>query len=96
MMTNRERRIKIENRLQELEALRNQRNLIDEKLLPAEGQEYYNVVAEACDIRKRMNIVEGGIKKMIKRLMNDIYGHWSWLNENDFCEFVRTFKKFAY
>lgn len=95
-MTNKERKTKIENRLQELEELRIQRNSIDERLLLAEGQEYYNVVAEACDIRKKMNIIEGGIKKMIKRLMNDIYGSWSWLNENDFYEFKQTFKKFAY
>lgn len=94
-MTNIERRVKIENRLKELEELRIQRNSIDERLLLAEGQEYYNVVAEACDIRKKMNIIEGGIKKMIKRLMNDIYGSWSWLNESDFCEFKQTFKKFA-
>lgn len=95
-MTNIERRIKIENRLKELEEMRIQRESIDERLLIAEGQEYYNVVAEACDIRKKMNIVEGGIKKMIKRLINDIYGSWSWLNENDFYEFKQTFKKFAY
>lgn len=55
-MTNIERRVKIENRLKELEELRIQRNSIDERLLLAEGQEYYNVVAEACDIRKKMNI----------------------------------------
>lgn len=42
-----------------------------------------------------MNIIEGGIKKMIKRLMNDIYGSWPWLNESDFYEFKQTFKKFA-
>lgn len=95
-MTNIERRIKIENRLKELEEMRIQRESIDERLLIAEGQEYYNVVAEACDIRKKMNIVEGGIKKMIKRLINDIYGSWFWLNENDFSEFKQTFKKFAY
>lgn len=95
-MTNIERRVKIENRLKELEELRIQRNSIDERLLLAEGQEYYNVVAEACDIRKKMNIIEGGIKKMIKRLMNDIYGSWFWLDESDFCEFKQTFKKFAY
>lgn len=95
-MTNTERRVKIENRLKELEEMRIQRESIDERLLIAEGQEYYNVVAEACDIRKKMNIIEGGIKKMIKRLMSDIYGSWSWLNENDFCEFKQTFKKFAY
>lgn len=86
-MTNIERRIKIENRLKELEEMRIQRESIDERLLIAEGQEYYNVVAEACD---------GGIKKMIKRLINDIYGSWFWLNENDFYEFKQTFKKFAY
>lgn len=95
-MTNIERRIKIENRLKELEEMRIQRESIDERLLIAEGQEYYNVVAEACDIRKKMNIIEGGIKKMIKRLINDIYGSWFWLNENDFYEFEQTFKKFAY
>lgn len=95
-MTNKERKTKIENRLQELEELRIQRDSIDERLLLAEGSEYYNVVAEACDIRKKMNIIEGGIKKMIKRLMNDIYGSWSWLDESDFCEFKQTFKKFAY
>ena len=94
-MTNIERRVKIENRLKELEELRIQRNSIDERLLLAEGQEYYNVVAEACDIRKKMNIIEGGIKKIIKRLMNDIYGSWPWLNESDFYEFKQTFKKFA-
>lgn len=33
---------------------------------------------------------------MIKRLINDIYGSWFWLNENDFYEFKQTFKKFAY
>lgn len=54
-MTNIERRIKIENRLKELEEMRIQRESIDERLLIAEGQEYYNVVAEACDIRKKMN-----------------------------------------
>ena len=95
-MTNTERRIKIENRLKELEEMRIQRESTDERLLTAEGQEYYNVVAEACDIRKKMNIIEGGIKKMIKRLMNDIYGSWFWLDESDFCEFKQTFKKFAY
>lgn len=62
-MTNIERRIKIENRLKELEEMRIQRESIDERLLIAEGQEYYNVVAEACDIRKKMNIIEGGIKR---------------------------------
>ena len=94
-MTNKERRTKIENRLQELETLRIQRDLIDEKFFFAEGQEYYDAVVEARDIRKRIIIVEEEIKKMIERLMYNLYGYY-WLNEKDFCEYVRAFKKLAY
>ena len=32
---------------------------------------------------------------MIKKLMNDIYGSWPWIDENDFIEIVSNFKKFA-
>ena len=56
---------------------------------------YYKVVSNRLAQDTKINRLMGTIKRMIKKLMNDIYGSWSWFDENDFAEIVLNFKKFA-
>lgn len=99
MKTNIERKNEIISKLRNLEELRDERSVIDfelEKAITLNNNDlYYKTVSRRVDQDKKINRLKGTIKRMIKKLMNDIYGSWSWVDENDFIEIVSNFKKFA-
>lgn len=99
MKTNIERKNEIISKLRNLEELREERSVIDfelEKAITLNNNDlYYATVSRRVDQDTKINRLMGTIKRMIKKLMNDIYGSWSWVDENDFIEIVSNFKKFA-
>lgn len=99
MKTNTERKNEIISRLRSLAELREERSIIDfemEKAINSNNNDlYYKAVSNRLNQDTKINRLMGTIKRMIKKLMNDIYGSWSWIDENDFIEIVSDFKKFA-
>ena len=99
MKTNIGRKNEIISKLRNLEELREERSVIDfelEKAITLNNNDlYYATVSRRVDQDTKINRLMGTIKRMIKKLMNDIYGSWSWVDENDFIEIVSNFKKFA-
>ena len=99
MKTNTERKNEIISKLRNLAELREERESIDfelEKAIVLNNNDlYYKVVSNRLAQDTKINHLKGTIKRMIKKLMNDIYGSWSWIDENDFFEIVSNFKKFA-
>ncbi len=99
MKTNTERKNEIILKLRNLAELREERECIDfelEKAIVLNNNDlYYKVVSNRLDQDTKINRLKETIKRMIKKLMNDIYGSWSWIDENDFIEIVSNFKKFA-
>lgn len=99
MKTNTERKNEIISKLRNLAELKEERAAIDfemEKAIVLNNNDlYYKVVSNRLAQDTKINRLMGTIKRMIKKLMNDIYGSWSWFDENDFAEIVLNFKKFA-
>ena len=99
MKTNTERKNEIISKLRNLAELKEERAAIDfemEKAIVLNNNDlYYKVVSNRLAQDTKINRLMGTIKRMIKKLMNDIYGLWSWVDENDFVEIVLTFKRFA-
>lgn len=99
MKTNAERKNEIISKLRSLAELKEEREHIDFELWKAadmnDNARYYAAVSARVDQDTKINRLMGTIKRMIKKLMNDIYGSWSWIDENDFVEIVSNFKKFA-
>lgn len=99
MKTNAERKNEIISKLRSLAELEEEREHIDFELEKAvtmnDNDRYYEVVSARVDQDTKINRLMGTIKRMIKKLMNDIYGSWSWIDENDFVEIVSNFKRFA-
>jgi phosphopantetheine adenylyltransferase len=99
MKTNTERKNEIISKLRNLAELKEERAAIDFEMEKAtvlnNNDLYYKVVSNRLAQDTKINRLMGTIKRMIKKLMNDIYGLWSWVDENDFVEIVLTFKRFA-
>lgn len=99
MKTNTERKNEIISKLRSLAELREERSIIDfemEKAINSNNNDlYYKAASNRLNQDTKINRLMGTIKRMIKKLMNDIYGSWSWIDENDFIEIVSDFKKFA-
>ena len=99
MKTNAERKNEIISKLRSLAELKGEREHIDFELEKAvtmnDNDRYYEAVSARVDQDSKINRLKGVIKRMIKKLMNDIYGSWSWIDENDFVEIVSNFKRFA-
>lgn len=99
MKTNTERKNEIISKLRNLAELEEERAAIDfemEKAIVLNNNDlYYKVVSNRLAQDTKINRLMGTIKRMIKKLMNDIYGSWSWIDENDFVEIVSNFKRFA-
>jgi hypothetical protein len=99
MKTNAERKNEIISKLRSLAELEEEREHIDFELEKAvtmnDNDRYYEAVSARVDQDTKINRLMGTIKRMIKKLMNDIYGSWSWIDENDFVEIVSNFKRFA-
>lgn len=99
MKTNTERKNEIISKLRNLAELKEERVAIDfemEKAIVLNNNDlYYKVVSNRLAQDTKINRLMGTIKRMIKKLMNDIYGSWSWVDENDFIEIVSNFKRFA-
>ena len=99
MKTNTERKNEIISKLRSLAELKEERLVIDfeiEKAITLNNNDlYYKAVSNRVAQDTKINRLMGTIKRMIKKLMNDIYGSWPWVDENDFFEIVLNFKKFA-
>lgn len=99
MKTNAERKNEIISKLRSLAELKEEREHIDfelEKAITMNNNDLYHKAASSrIDQDNKINRLKGVIKRMIKKLMNDIYGSWSWVDENDFVEMVSNFKRFA-
>lgn len=99
MKTNVQRKQEIISKLRSLAELREERSIIDfemEKAINSNNSAlYYKAVSNRLNQDTKINRLMGTIKRMIKKLMNDIYGSWAWVDENDFIEIVSNFKKFA-
>lgn len=99
MKTNAQRKQEIISKLRNLAELKEERSVIDfelEKAIDSNNADlYYKVISDRLAQDTKINRLMGTIKRMVKKLMNDIYGSWSWVDENDFIEIVSNFKKFA-
>lgn len=99
MKTNTERKNEIISKLRNLAELKEERSAIDfemEKAIDSNNNDlYYKAVSNRLAQDTKINRLMGTIKRMVKKLMNDIYGSWVWIDENDFIEIVSNFKKFA-
>lgn len=99
MKTNTERKNEIISKLRSLAELSKERSIIDfemEKAINSCNIDlYYKAVSNRLNQDAKINRLMGTIKRMIKKLMNDIYGSWSWIDENGFIGIVSDFKKFA-
>lgn len=99
MKTNAERKSEIISKLRILAELKEERSIIDfemEKAIDSINIDlYYKAVFNRLNQDAKINRLMETIKRMIKKLMNDIYGSWSWIDENDFIGIVSDFKKFA-
>ena len=83
MKTNAERKNEIISKLRSLAELEEEREHIDFELEKAvtmnDNDRYYEAVSARVDQDTKINRLMGTIKRMIKKLMNDIYGSWSWM-----------------
>ena len=99
MKTNAQRKQEIISKLRNLAELKEERSVIDLELEEAINSNstdlYYKVISNRLAQDTKINRLMGTIKRMIKKLINDIYGSWAWVDENDFIEIVSNFKKFA-
>ena len=96
MKTNAERKSEIISKLRILAELKEERSIIDFEIEKAINIDlYYKAISNRLNQDVKINRLKGVIKRMIKKLMNDIYGSWSWIDENDFVEIVSNFKRFA-
>lgn len=99
MKTNAQRKQEIISKLRNLAELKEERSVIDfelEKAIDSNNTDlYYKVISNRLAQDMKINRLMGTIKRMVKKLMNDIYGSWAWIDENDFIEIVSNFKKFA-
>lgn len=99
MKTNAQRKQEIISKLRNLAELEEERSVIDfelEKAIDSNNTDlYYKVISNRLAQDTKINHLMGTIKRMVKKLMNDIYGSWAWIDENDFIEIVSNFKKFA-
>ena len=68
---------------------------MDEKLFDEEGHYNYEVLEQFLEMNKKINYAKAAVVRMIKRLMNDIYGNWTWSEKVDYLEAVKEFRKFA-
>lgn len=99
MKTNTERKSEIISKLRILAELKEERLIIDfemEKAINSYNIDlYHKAILNRLNQDTKINRLMGTIKRMIKKLMNDIYGSWSWIDENDFIGIVSDFKRFA-
>lgn len=96
MKTNAERKSEIISKLRILAELKEERAIIDFEIEKAINIDlYYKAISNRLNQDVKINRLMGTIKRMIKKLMNDIYGSWFWIDENDFIGIVSDFKKFA-
>lgn len=98
MKTNTERKSEIISKLRILAELKEEDHIdfeMEKAIDSINIDLYYKAVSNRLNQDAKINRLMGTIKRMIKKLMNDIYGSWSWIDENDFIGIVSDFKKFA-
>ena len=95
MKTREDKRTAIFEKMNEVSSLKDIRNELDEKLFDEEGHCNYEVLEQLLEMNKKINYAKAGVVRMIKRLMNDIYGNWTWSEKVDYLEAVKEFRKFA-
>lgn len=95
MKTREDKRTAIFEKMNEVSSLKDIRNELDEKLFDEEGYYNYEVLEQFLEMNKKINYAKAAVIRMIKRLMNDIYGNWTWSEKVDYLEAVKEFRKFA-
>jgi hypothetical protein len=95
MKTREDKRTAIFEKMNEVSSLKDIRNELDEKLFDEEGHCNYEVLEQFLEMNKKINYAKAAVVRMIKRLMNDIYGNWTWSEKVDYLEAVKEFRKFA-
>ena len=95
MKTREDKRTAIFEKMNEVSSLKDIRNELDEKLFDEEGDYNYEVLEQFLEMNKKINYAKAAVVRMIKRLMNDIYGNWTWSEKVDYLEAVKEFRKFA-
>lgn len=95
MKTREDKRTAIFEKMNEVSSLKDIRNELDEKLFDEEGHYNFEVLDQLLEMNKKINYAKGAVIRMIKRLMNDIYGNWTWSEKVDYLEAVKEFRKFA-
>lgn len=95
MKTREDKRTAIFEKMNEVSFLKDIRNELDEKLFDEEGHYNYEVLEQFLEMNKKINYAKAAVVRMIKRLMNDIYGNWTWSEKVDYLEAVKEFRKFA-
>lgn len=81
--------------MNEISSLKEIRSELDERLFNEEGCYNYEVLEQILEMNKKINYAKAAVVRMIKRLMNDIYGNWTWSEKVDYLEAVKEFRKFA-
>lgn len=95
MKTREDKRTAIFEKMNEISSLEDMRRELDERLFNEEGHYNYEVLEQFLEMNKKINYAKAAVVRMIKRLMNDIYGNWTWSEKVDYLEAVKEFRKFA-
>lgn len=95
MKTKEDKRTAIFEKMNEISSLEDMKSELEERLFDEEGHYNFEVLDQFLEMDKKINYAKGAVIRMIKRLMNDIYGNWTWSKKVDYLEAVKEFRKFV-
>lgn len=93
MKTLQQQRNTIFAKINEIERMKETRNMIDMESTDERG--FYINVDAYLSIDKKINYAKGSVIRMIKRLLIRMYDGWSFSENYDYIEAVKEFKRFA-